>query len=152
MWGRLSEWIAGRITLPKAAVIKRLLSLFEDAELTQEEYALCTAVLLRKIRALPIRDILIFDEHGTIVSIAGRPLEIEVAMQLREGAKVMLRNPTRRVIRDQMRWLAISVGIHQGFNESQVIFAKAALWLDDEENKLYRLIAQIETEEDTGEE
>lgn len=152
MWGRFAAWIAGRIELPKAAVIKRLLSLFEDATLTQEEVALCTAVLVRKIRALPIRDILIFDEHGTIVSIAGRPLEMEVAMQMREGALALLKNPTRKIVREQIRYMAMSIGVHQGFNEAQVIFAKAALWLDDEETKLYRLIAQIQTEGDTGEE
>ncbi len=46
----------------------------------------------------------------------------------------------RTVIRDQLKWLAINQGIHSCQSNEQLLFAKAALWLINQEEKLINSI------------
>lgn len=114
-------------------------------KLNTEQKNECVNALLDNLHALPIRSIISYNEQGTLL-VNGKQVELEIAQRLREGAKRMLDNPARMIVRDQVAWLAVNVGIHQGNTLEQIMFAKTALWNGQEEDKLYKQLAQERVE------
>jgi hypothetical protein len=95
--------------------------------------------LLENIGALPIRKTIVFDPDGTVL-INGRKLELEQAVSLRESVHALKNNQARRIFNDQLRFLAVEFGVHQALTPEMMQFAKAALWLIQEEDKLIESI------------
>lgn len=100
----------------------------------------CTNALLRNLFALPIRNTIIINEQGTLL-INGRAVDREKAMQLRESSIATLESQARKLVKEQVAYLAINQGVHVCNTPEQMIFAKAALWFSQEEDKLYNLLA-----------
>lgn len=123
-----------------------LLALQYSAEFTVSDRALFTAKLLDKMRALPVRDILTTDEQGTLL-VNGRSLDPESVIRLRESARVLKESRARKLIKGHIRFLAIKEGVHKASNDEQVLFSKAALWIDEQEDYLLNLLAPEEPEE-----
>lgn len=100
--------------------------------------------LLENIDALPIADIISFDLQGTIL-VKGKPLEPEQAMSIREGAVALNRNQARKLIREQIAFEAIKMGVHSSLNLDMVLFSKAALWLQQQEDRIIKdLVKDVE--------
>lgn len=78
------------------------------------------------------------DDSGNIF-VQGEPLDNERLTHFRAALRNHEDNYARTVIRDQLKWLAINQGIHQCQTDSQLIFAKAALWLIDQEERLIQM-------------
>lgn len=112
----------------------------KTSKITKEDKALVTTALLKNIDALPIRDIITFDDDGTIL-IRGRKLEIEEAQILKQGADAMIDNSTRKIIVEQMLYEANKIGLHQGLNPDMIMFAKAVVWVMQQEE---RILKQLE--------
>ena len=99
--------------------------------------------LLDNLRVLPIRDIIKFNEMGQLL-VRGKPLEHEQALQLKESARNVLLSPARRIVLDQVAYEAIKLGVYQATSPETILFAKAALWHDEQTEKILRLLAQEE--------
>lgn len=99
------------------------------------------AVLLNTIQAIPIKDIITFDAEG-ILRIHGQILAPDQVMVFRESAEGILNSYARKVINDQITYEAIKMGVYTGVNQDMILFAKAALWVIQEENKLLQRIIQ----------
>lgn len=110
----------------------------ENDKLPIEDKAALTAVLLRKIDALPITNKIIVDKSG--IYMAGRTLEAEEVISLKDSAIALNDNYARRIIKEQIQYLAIMEGVHKGLNTEQIIFSKAALWIIEQEQ---RIISEI---------
>jgi hypothetical protein len=106
---------------------------------------LVTNALLDNLGAIPVRAIISFKEDGTLL-INGKPLELEQAIQLRESAKQLLHSQARRLIGEQVKWKAIELAVHNGTSPETILFAKAALWLQSELDKVINQIAQEDSE------
>lgn len=128
---------------------KLAIALLQYSALSNEDRQLLTTVILDKLRALPLRARIVQDESGMIF-VDGKQLNFETATRLHETSKTMLTNFARRFIREQVTWMAIQKGVYENTSPEEGLFAKAALWCFQEEEKLYRTFAQLEAEEQEG--
>lgn len=108
--------------------------------LSLEQRILCTSALLDNLHAVPLRNTITFDDQGTLF-INGKALDYEKARQLRESAKGMLESQAREFVRQQVKFKAIEIGVHNGLTNEQILFSKAALWFGIEEDNLYHALA-----------
>lgn len=107
----------------------------KHSRLSGEQKAFVTTALLDNLSAIPLRDIIRFDDYG-VVLINGKKLEVEQALAFKESCKTMKDSFARKVIQEQVAYEAIKMGIHQGLTPDMIMFSKAALWYAQEENKL----------------
>ncbi len=119
-------------------VVARLL---RSSRLSFENRTILVTALLDELNFLPSRAILELDEQGRIL-VEGEPLEIEQAISIREGAKALLNSPTYRLIRNQVAFQAVTIGVHTGDTPERMYFSKVVLWWGMEIEKLIRLLAQ----------
>lgn len=131
MWGR---W-ASRVTV----------WLLKNNRIGNEERQLLTTALLDKLGALPLRARIVVDDAGQIF-VDGRQMTLETARQMHTGAKAMLNNFARRIVREQITYMAVTKGVHENVSPEQGLFAKAALWSFQEEDDLYAKLAQTEAD------
>lgn len=117
--------------------------LLRSSRLSNESRQILTAALLSKLGALPIHAKITVDETGGIL-VDGRKLTLERAQQLKEGSEVQLRSVARKFVRETVTFLAVKQGVHENMSPEQGLFAKAALWAMQEEDNLYRLLAQTD--------
>lgn len=115
--------------------------LLRNADLRVEDRQLLTAVLLDRLGALPVRAKITVDEAKQVF-VDGKKLTLESSRALHEASKAMLNNFARRFVREQVTFMAITKGVHENTSPEQGLFAKAALWIIQEEDELYRIFAQ----------
>lgn len=123
-------------------IAKFVVFILRHKRLSGEAKAICTSALLDNFNFLPICDIITFDTQGTI-QIKGRSLEPEQAKAFAESARLLRDSFAKKVIREQVAFEAVKMGIHQGLTPDMILFAKAALWYAQEEDKvLGKIIAE----------
>lgn len=87
------------------------------------------------MQALPVKDIVTYDVQGTL-QVNGKVLDTEQAIQIREGAVALERNWTYKLIKDQIAYEAIKMGVHSSLSMEMILMSKAAIWLQEQEKKL----------------
>ena len=102
--------------------------------------AILTAAILDSIDAVPLRSMIAIDEHRRVL-VRGEPLNPEEFIQLRESARAILNNRATRLIRDQVRFVAINDGYLKSIDPETQIFYKAALWYAQSEKELLQELA-----------
>lgn len=128
-------------------MIKLLLKLLKSKKINSEERSLILIFLLEKVNTLPIKDILTYELDGTI-KVNDKNLSLEQAISLRESAVALQANQCYRLIKEQIAYEAIKIGIHMGNTLEQIIFPKAALWIQAQEIELIaKLSGQIDKED-----
>lgn len=115
--------------------LKKLIQKFKNKKLSQEDRSLVITTLLESVNALPITDIISYDLTGT-VRINGKELTSEQIIMLRDGARALQANWTYKVIKDQIAYEAIKMGVHKSTTIDMLIFSKAALWHAEQEKRL----------------
>lgn len=124
-------------------VVKLAIALLKNTHLSNDDRQLLTSALLDKLGALPLRARIVMDEAGQIF-VDRKQMTLEVAQEMKRSAKSMLNNFARRFVREQVTFMAIQMGVHQNTSPEQGLYAKAALWFFQEEDELYRKLAQTE--------
>lgn len=125
-------------------MIKLLLKLLKSKKTNSEERSLILSFLLEKVNILPIKDIITYELDGT-VKVNDKNLSLEQAISLRESAVALQANQCYRLIKEQIAYEAIKIGIHMGNTLEQIIFPKAALWIQTQEIELIsKIVGQIE--------
>lgn len=99
-----------------------------------------TNIILENLDALPLYDIIKVNEEGTLL-INNRPVDFETASKLRDSAKGLMNNYARKVIREQVKFAAITHGIHHAELPEQMLFAKSALWWGDQEEEVIKILS-----------
>lgn len=112
------------------------------ARFSIEDRAVLTNHLLQKLAALPVRDIITLNDEGGLL-INDRPLSVEEVVSLRESATQLSRNYIRKILREQMAFEAIKVGVHNSISNDTNFFAKAALWNQAKENEILQNIVRL---------
>ena len=114
--------------------------LLKNKKLTGEHKALITTALLENIDALPIKEAITFNEQGIIV-IKGKPVELELAKRIKEGADALSKNFADRIITEQILYKAnqILLGIT---TVEQATFARAATWILQERERVIKQISE----------
>lgn len=125
-------------------MIKLLLKLLKSKKINSEDRSLILNFLLEKVNALPIKDVITYDLDGT-VRVNDNNLTLEQAISLRESAVALQANQCYRLIKEQIAYESIKIGIHMGNTLEQIIFPKAALWVQAQEIELIsKIVGQVE--------
>lgn len=125
----------------KKRVVLQVVALLKDETLSTEDRNLLTTTVLDKLGALPVRARITFDEAQRCF-VDGRPLTLERARKLKSSAQSLLHNFARGFVQDTIAFMAIKQGVHYNTTPEQGLFAKAILWQHNEEQQLYRSLAQ----------
>lgn len=120
--------------------------LLENSRLSNESRQLLTASMIDRLGALPMRARIVIDETGKCF-VDGKALTLETAQRMRESSRSMRNNFARKFVRDQVKWMALQKGVYENMTPEQGLFAKAALWVMQEEDELYASLGQYEAEE-----
>jgi hypothetical protein len=115
-------------------ITESLIKQLKKSNLSLEDRTALTTALLDKLGALPLTDTIKISA-GEIV-INGKPLEMEQAIAFRESLVALSENQARKLIHQQLRYLAIGWAVNSGTNNETLMFSKASLWLLDQENNL----------------
>ncbi len=113
------------------------------SDLTIADRNKLTFAILDTNYALPFRDIIQVNDVGETL-LNGHPLDMDKARQLRESARAALDNQALDVIRAQVAFAAVTLGVHKVLNAEQMLFARAALWWGQESDKHLRMLAQVD--------
>ncbi len=116
-------------------MLKFLLKLFQSQKLKPQNRVLILNALLKHLNALPIADLIQFDLNGT-VKINGKDLSTEQVISLRESAVNIQKNWFYKVLKEQLAYEAIKIGIYSAQTTEQLVFSKAILWIQARENEL----------------
>ena len=121
--------------------IKLLFWLLPKAEFTPEDRALCTGLLLRNLGALPIRDIILFDEKRQQLLVEGSPLNPKEAATIMEISRNLLDNSLMNKIWNQIKYECLKRGVSEGNNPDSILFYRVALWFGEQERQWLRMFA-----------
>lgn len=132
MWGTLAT--------------RLICALLRSAHISVQDRTLLTSCLLDKLGGFPMSDILGIDENGQLL-VRGKRVDASQALILRRSARRLLREPSRKLVHDQVTFKAVTMGVHQGDTPEKVLFSKVALWWGQQEDELYKLFAQQEGDE-----
>lgn len=118
-----------------------VIALLRVTHLSLEDRSRLTGALLTKLQAIPASDIISTNEEGRL-TVYGRPLDLEEAQKLRESAKYVLDSSARKLARETVAFRAVTLGVHNGDTNEKIFFSRAALWQAQQEDELYRTLAQ----------
>lgn len=118
---------------------EKIIKQFKKANLSIEDRVALTTALLYKLQSLPLESTFIIDSKG--ISVNGKVLEPEQVINFTESCAALKDNFARKVIHEQIRYLAVNMGIHNSLSIDTLMFAKAALWcLSQEEDLLAKVV------------
>lgn len=126
MWGKI-------VTSVTNYALKRV-------NLTIEQRNSIVTNVLDALDALPLKDIITTSPEGEL-SINGRPVSLEVAQKLRESALAAVDNTALKVIKEQVAFAAVALGVHTVESERQMLFARAAIWYHQQLDKHLKILA-----------
>jgi hypothetical protein len=116
-------------------MIKLILWLLRGKSLTVTERIEVVNALLDKQNALPIKQAISHDENFQLI-VNGRKLTPEEHDHFMQSIQALSNSFALKAIRDQVAFECVKIGVHQAMNNEQILFAKAALWYQQEETKL----------------
>jgi hypothetical protein len=97
-------------------------------------------ILWDDIGALPFKSL--FGEEDGKLTINSKTLDLDQIRSLRESAKLAVKNPSLKIIWDEVAFAAVTHGLHKAETPSQMFFARAALWWGQQEIKFLEFLAQ----------
>lgn len=121
--------------------VRQVITQLNRADISMDDRALLTTAILDKLGALPLSAIITNDEQGQLL-VHNEPLNIENARILRDSAIQALENQALALIRSQVAFSAITIGIHKAEKVEQMIFGRTALWWGQEVERYLMILAQ----------
>lgn len=115
-------------------IIQRIIKQLKSADLSLEDRTALTNVLLEKLQVLPLSQTFVID--GGDVLINGKKMEVDQVIGFKDSCLALKDNFARQVIHNQIRYLAINMGVHNTLSLDSTIFMKAALWCLFQEQEL----------------
>jgi hypothetical protein len=122
-------------------VTKLVIWLMRNTKFSTENRTLCTTALLDKLRAIPAHSIVSVDDSGRVY-LNNKVVDAEKTNQIRQQAEDLLNHPLRQLVRDEVAFKAVKLGVHQANNIDEVYFSKAAIWQTQQEEEIYERLAQ----------
>lgn len=122
-------------------VTEKIVKQLQKANLSTEDRIALTTALLDKLVALPLGNSIVVNPNGVIIN--GKPLDQEQYLNFKESCTILEGNFARQVIQQQIRYLAINLGINVALSLDTIMFAKAALWCIEQEQLLLEKIAVV---------
>ena len=123
--------------------VKEVAEFLKSSALSVEDKNLLINVLLERLNAFPATSIIQQRNDGRLL-INGQLVDVEKARQLREGALSLLQSSVRKLIKDQVAFIAVKKGVHEGVSPESIMFSKVAIWWSNEEDELLKLLVPHE--------
>lgn len=101
--------------------------MLNKSNLSIEDRNLLTTCVLDKLAALPLHDMITTNEEGNLL-VSGRTLTVDAAGKLRVSAQMALDSYALGLIREQVRYTAITKALHEAQTPEQLMFGKASIW------------------------
>lgn len=114
--------------------IQKVIQLLNQTNLTQLDRSALVSAVLSKLNALPLNDSILIDQQT--IQINGKALDTQAIVSFTESATALKDNWARKVLHEQVKYLAINMGVYKSVSLDELLFSKAALWCLAEENKL----------------
>ncbi len=115
--------------------------LMRNTKFSIENRVACTTALLDKLNAIPSHDIVNIDQSGRVY-FNGKAVDADKVSQLKEQARDLLDNPLRQLVREEVSFRAVKLGVHKADNLEGVFFSKAAIYQAQQEDEIYERLAQ----------
>lgn len=122
---------------------EKLIKQLKKAGLSIEDRTALTTALLTKLNALPLHNSIQVSLQEGMITIKDKPLTTEQIINFKQSATILKENFAYQVINEQIRYLAINLGVHIALSPDTVMFSKAALWILQEEEKLLDEISTV---------
>jgi hypothetical protein len=116
-------------------MIARIVAWLIGKNLSVSVRTILVNAVIHSLEMPPTRAIISKDESRRIL-VQGKPLSEEQAALFLEGAYALTTNPAQKLIRDQVRFMAVDRGFLQSSNPETQLFYKAALWYAQTEQEL----------------
>lgn len=122
-------------------MIPRILVWLLKRSLSEKNRELIMNVLLEGIEAVPMNEVISVESRQILVR--GKPISTDQAISLQTSADTALRSAARNLIRDHVRFMAMTLGYLKNDKSDpyQAMFYKAALWYANEEDALLKGLA-----------
>lgn len=118
---------------------QRIIKQLNSADLSLEDRAALTTALFDKLKTLPLEDAIIIEPNK--ITISGKELDIDQIINFKDSCIALKDNFARKVLHEQIRYLATNLGIYKAATLEDIIFYKAALWnLNQQELLLEKII------------
>lgn len=96
--------------------------------------------ILDTLEALPLRDIISSSDEGILVN--GKQVTLDKLQVLRDAATAALDNQAFNYIGEQVVWVALQRGIHNGTTPESLYFYRAAIWFGEQMKAHLQILAQ----------
>ena len=121
--------------MSKQTITTKVIAELKRAKISKEDKLALLTAILDKISALPMQQTIISSNKGIIIN--GKVLSKEQTINLKTSVLALQDNKAHQLFKDQLKYLSINLGITKSVNIDDLFFAKAALYLIDEEDKLF---------------
>jgi hypothetical protein len=125
--------------MQKISAAKKLVAELNKSDLSAVDRSLLISAVLNKVAAIPLRDIIVLNEQGTLF-VNGREVKDAELMSLRESADSLLHNKAFRLIREQAVYATFVQAAHRSGNIEELIFGKAALFWGNLEDAYIKML------------
>jgi len=115
--------------------------LMRNTKFSTENRVMCTNALLDNLHAIPSHDIVNVVSGGRIF-LNGKPVDDDKTSQVRNQAKDLLEHPLRQLVREEVSFRAVKLGVHKANDLNEMFFSKAAIWQAQQEDEIYEQLAQ----------
>jgi nitrate reductase NapAB chaperone NapD len=116
-------------------VVEKVIKELKKTTLSKDDRVALITSLVAKIPAFPFTEVMTATAQGKII-INGKTLETEQIITIRDSAIVLQENPARKIFHEQVKFIALNMGIRTSTTIDELLFSKAALWCLNEEDKL----------------
>lgn len=121
--------------------VKKLIASLKRSKLSTADRTALIGAIMNKLVVPPIKDII--REDGMSITIGGRELEGQDMVDFKLSLVALTENPARKVLRDQLSYEAVKIGIHSSKTVDELMFAKAVLWVLEQEELLIAKFSTI---------
>ncbi len=126
--------------MPKVSAAKTIVSALKKSDLSIEDRSLLISAILDKLAAIPLTDIIVFNEEGNLF-VNGRKVTNEEQINLRESASAVLNSKAFQLIQQQVVYASFVQAAHTAPTTEHLMFAKAAIWWGQQEDKYLKLLS-----------
>ena len=113
---------------------EKIIKQFKKANLSLEDRAALTNILLEKLKAVPLENTFIIE--GGNVFINSKQMDPEQLINFRESCIALKDNVANKIIHEQIRYLASNLGVYKATTMEELVFYKAALWAINQQDVL----------------
>jgi hypothetical protein len=107
-------------------ITEKIIKQLKKSNLSLEDRTALVTVLLSELHTLPLDNTFIVEQGQ--VTINGKDLDVDQVIVFRDSCLALKDNFAFKVIKDQIRYLAMNLGIYKSRNMDELFFYKTALW------------------------